>query len=268
MRSGEDQVIGLQADNFFEVHLRPVLRGVHDARGIGFAERISNEGVFAHGDERVGPDDEKNAARREGFEFGVQRGEASLEISDERFAGFRDAEEIGEFLCGGENFVDVLGVGGVSGDAESVESTDGVEAIDFLGDEDEIRVQCGDFLQIRINGAADLPFLLRFGRIVAVVGIADEAVLDAEGVERFRQAGRKRNDAGGKLRDADGAAEFVNNLAHVRWRGRSRRGRGRLGADGQAGEQKCGNGENAGAKHGIGKTVVHKSPLTRGLREI
>ena len=267
VRGGEDQVLGLQSDDFFEIHLRPILRGVHDAGGVGSAERVGDESVSADGDERVSPDDEENAARREGFQFGVQRREAGLEIGGECFAGFGDAEEIGELLRGGENFIDVLGAGGVGGDAESVECANGVEAIDLLGNKNEIRVKGGNFFQIRIDGAADFPFLLRVGRIVAVIGVADEAVLHAEGVERFGQAGRKRNDARRKLRDANGAAELVHDFAHDRRRGRRRGGRERLAAKGEGAEQECSDAENSSAMHGIGNILLHESPLTRVPRE-
>jgi len=268
MRGRKDQIIGLQADDFFKIHLRPVLRGVHDAGGVGFAERIGDEGVFPDRNERAGPDDEKNAAGREGFEFGVQRGETGLKVGSEGLAGFGDTEEVGKFLRGGENFVNVMGVGGVGGNSQGVERTDGVEAIDLLGDKDEVGVERGDFFEIRIDGAAHFGFLLSVGRIVAEIGVADEAVLDAEGVEGFGQAGREGNNARRKLRDADGAAEFVNDFARGGRRGGCRRGRQRLGADGQGAEQECEYTENAGAQHGIGRTELHESPLTKVPREI
>ena len=258
---GEDQVIGLQTDHFFEVHLRPVLRGIHDAGGVSSAKRVGDECVFSDGDERVSPDDEEDAARRQGFEFCVEGGEASLEVGGKRFPRFRDAEKIGEFLGGGEDFVNIASVGGVGGDAESIESAESVEPIDFLGDENEIGMERCDFLEIRINRATHFSFLLRVGRIVAIVGIADEAVLDAESVKRFRQAGREGNNASGELRYANGAAEFVNDFAHCRWRGR-------LGAERHGAEQKQGGGENFGSTHGIGRIVLHESPLTKVPREI
>jgi len=179
MRFGKDEVFGPQAHDFFEAHLRPVLSGLDDAGGVGFAEGVGNKRVFANGNQGLCPDNEENPAWRNCFKSGVQRGEARLEVGDKRFPRFRDAEEIGEFLRGGENFVDVASVGGVGGDAESVESADGVQAVDLLGDENEIRVEGGDFLDIRIDGASDFRLLLGVGRIVAIVGIADEAVLDA-----------------------------------------------------------------------------------------
>ncbi len=227
--------------DFFKIHLGPVLRSVHDAGGVGFAKRIGDEGVFADGDERAGPYDEENAARREGFEFGVKRGEASLEIGSQGFSGFRDTDEIGEFLRGGENLIDVLGARRVGRDAERIECAESVEPIDFLGDENKVGMEGGNFLEIRIDGAADFPFLLRVGWIVAVVGVTDEAILHAEGVKRFGQAGRERDDAHGNLRHADGASEFVHDFAHggCRRRGYRRRSEG-LGADGQGAEQEQG----------------------------
>jgi len=182
MRCGEDQVIGLQPDDFFEVHLRPVLRGVHNTCGFGSAECIGDEGIFPDGDERTRPDDKENAAGRERFELGVERGEASLKVGGEGLTSFGDAEEVGEFLRAGENVFNVAGMCGVSGDAEGVESPDGLKAIDFLGNENEIRVERGNLFEVGIDNAADFPFLLRVGRIVAEVGNADKAVLNAEGV--------------------------------------------------------------------------------------
>ncbi len=237
----EHEIVGLESHDFFKIHLGPVLRSVHDAGGVGFAKRIGDEGVFADGDKRAGPYDEENAARREGFEFGVKRGEASLEIGSQGFSGFRDTDEIGEFLRGGENLVDVLGARRVGRDAECIESAESVEPIDLLSHENKVGMEGGNFFEIRIDGAADLPFLLRVGRIVAVIRVPDEAILHAEGVKRFGQAGRERDDAHGNLRHADGASEFVHDFAHggCRRRGCRRRSEG-LGADGQGAEQEQG----------------------------
>jgi len=181
----EDQIVGLQADDFFEVHLRPVLRGVHDAYGVGSAKGVGDESVFPDRDERVRPDDEKDTARRKRFEPGVQGGEASLKVGCERLAGFRRANNISQFLGGGDNFIDVASVGGIGGNAERFESAERVEAIDFFGDKNEVRMERCNFFEIRIDDAADLPFLLRVGRIVAIIRVADEVILHTEGVKRF-----------------------------------------------------------------------------------
>ena len=220
MRGGEDQVIGLQANDFFEIHLRPVLRSVHNTCGFGSTEGIGNKSVFPHRDKRARPDDKQNATGREQFEPGVKRGEASLKISSQGLASFGHAKKVGEFLGGGKNVVNVAGMSGVSGDAEGVESADGLQAIDFLGNENEVRMERRNLLEIWIDDAADFLFLLRVGRKVAVVGVPDEAILDAEGVERFRQAGCEGNDARGEQGDANSAAGFVNDFVRG---GRSRR---------------------------------------------
>ena len=125
---------------------------------------------------------------------------AASKFGGEGFARFRNAQEIGELLCGGENFIDVASVGGVGGYAEGIKSAEGVQAVDFLGDENEIGMERGDFLEIRIDGAADFSFLLSVGRVVAIVSVTHEAILESERVEGFRQAGRQRNDAANRLR--------------------------------------------------------------------
>ena len=150
----------------------------------------------------------------------------------------------------------------------SIESANSIEAIDLLGYKNEIRVERGDCFQIRIDGAADFLFLLRIGRIVAKVSVADEAILHTEGVERFGQAGREGNDARGKLRNADRAAEFVNDFTRCGRRGGRRCGREGLCAERQGAEQEYGDGENAGALHASDRTVLHESPLTKLPREI
>src|SRR5258708_8096646 len=64
-----------------------------------------------------------------------------------------------------------------------------------------------------IDGGADFRFLLRPGRKIAVVGVSDEAVLQAEGVDCLGEVGSERNDAMDGLRDTDRAPDFVSDLA-------------------------------------------------------
>ena len=107
-------------------------------------------------------------------------------------------ENIRQFSRGGDDFVDGVRIHVVTGDAESVECPDGVQAIEAVRDQDQIRVQRGNLLEIGIDAAANFGLFLRVGRIVAKIGIAHQAILQAEGVNRFRQAGRKRNNARGR----------------------------------------------------------------------
>ena len=79
-------------------------------------------------------------------------------------------------------------------------------------------MQGGNLFQAGVDRAADFGFLLGVGRVIAIVGVADEAVLEAERVDGFRQTRREGNDTANRLRNPDGAAGFVNNFAE-KWSG-------------------------------------------------
>ena len=213
MRLGEDQEFRLEVDDFFEIDLRPVLGRVDDGDGAGMLQSIGDEGVFADGDEGLGPDDEQNAAGRQRGDAIFRCGDAALHFFAEGRSGFRSAEQIGEALGGSDDGFHGVRIGGVGRDAQGVEGVDGFQAIEIFGDEDEVGMQRGNGFETRIDGAADLGLLLSFGRVIAIIGVSDETILQAEGVNRFGEIGGEGNDSADGLGDADGAAEFVGDFA-------------------------------------------------------
>ncbi len=96
MRFHKDQEFRLKTDDFLEIDLRPVLRGVDDGGGAGLTERIGDERVVADGDEWFGPNNEENATRRQRRKAVVEGRKLVFEIGGERGADFRGAEEIGK----------------------------------------------------------------------------------------------------------------------------------------------------------------------------
>ena len=64
LRLREHQKIRLEPGDFFQVHLRPVLRGIDDGNSAGAAQSVGEESVLAGGNERLRPDDEEGAFRR------------------------------------------------------------------------------------------------------------------------------------------------------------------------------------------------------------
>src|SRR5882724_104448 len=123
----------------------------------------------------------------------------------------------------------------------------GLKAVQALGHENEVWMQSGDLFQARIDRATNFGFFLGIGRVVAIVGVADEAILEAESVDGFRQAWSEGNDATDRLRNTNGAAGFINDLAEKRNGGGSGRGsglcaqmRGR-GQQGSASDADCGS---------------------------
>ena len=105
-----------------------------------------------------------------------------------------------------------------------IESVDGLDEVQTLGDEDEIGAQSDDLFEAGIDRAANFGFFLGVGRIVAIIRITHEAILQAKRVDRFGEAWGERDDALNGLRDADGAACFVDDL-FVEGRGGGVRGR-------------------------------------------
>lgn len=150
-----------------------------------------------------------------------------LKVSAESSASFRGTENVGEALGGRNDFFDRVRVSGVRRNAKIFERVHGFQPIQFR-DEDEIRLESDNLFEIRIDGAADFRFFLCIRWKVAVVGVADEMILQAKRVHCFGETRRKGDDALDGLRNADGAAGFINEL-FIGGR-RDGRGRRRLGA--------------------------------------
>ena len=115
-----------------------------------------------------------------------------------------------------------MGIGGIAGYAEGIESAHGFQAIKTFDDEDKVRMERSDYFKIRIDAAADLGLLLGIGGVIAKIGVADETILEAQGVDGFGEAGSERNDAQRGKRDAHGAPGFINDFAGGR-NGRGKR---------------------------------------------
>jgi len=210
---GEDEIVWLKAGNFLEINLGPILRGIDDGDAAGAAQGIGYERVSADGDERLGPNGEEHALRGQSADTVMQVRETALQVGSYQIAGFGSAQDIGQFFGRGNNSVDSVRVDGVGGNSEVVEGINGFQAIQTFCHENEIRMQRGNLFEAGIDGAADFCFCFGVGRVVAVVGVADEAVLEAESVDGFREAGCEGNDAADRLWDAHGAASFVGDFA-------------------------------------------------------
>src|SRR5690348_3190983 len=221
----EDQELRLETNDFLEAHLRPVLRGVHDGCSAGMQQGIGNESVPANGDERIRPNDKENSTRRDSAEVKSQVRQATLEIRAESEACLRDAEYFSKALCRRNDLLNSVGIGGVRRDAEVSESVDRFEAVQTLGNENEIGAQGNNLFKAGINSAAYLGFLLRIRWVIAEVRVSDQPILQTQGVYRLGQAGGERNDALNRLRDANAAPDFIHEIL-VGWSSRWRLGLG------------------------------------------
>lgn len=117
----EYKIIGLKANHFFETHLRPILRRINDGGGTGKTQRIRDESGFAHRNQRIRPNDEEYAARRQTTETLVEVREVAFEIGSDGGACFRSAEYIGEVLGRRDDFLNCVRIGGKGRNAQIFE---------------------------------------------------------------------------------------------------------------------------------------------------
>src|SRR5467141_2804039 len=122
-------------------------------------------------------------------------------------------------------------------------------------------MQSRNHFQTWADSAADLGFILRVRGVVAVVGVSDETILEAQRVDGFRQARRERHDAVDRLGNADRAARFVRDFPEDRGRGRDR-GSSLRTRHRRAEQQDCDRGESGASKARTGE-FFHDSPLSR-----
>src|SRR6266404_381468 len=188
VRYGENEKIRLQPGHLFETDLRPVQRGIDNGERPSAAHGVGDKGILADGDERLGPNGEEDTLRRQSADPFVQIRETTLHIRGNSFSCFRRTENFGEFFGRGNNFGDRVGVRSIRRNTEIVEGMNGLKAVQALGHENEVRMQSGNLFQAGADRTADFGLLLGVRRVITVIGVADEAVLEAESVDGFRQA--------------------------------------------------------------------------------
>src|SRR6267143_2372374 len=188
VRCGENEKIRLQPGYFFEAYLWPTQRGIDNGDRASAAYGVGDKGVLADGDERLGPNGKEDALWRQSADPFVQACKTTLHIRGNSFSRLRKTQNFGEFLGRGNNLGDSVGVRGIRGNTEIVEGMNGIKAVQALGHENEVRMQSGNLFQTGIDRAANFGFLLGIGRVIAIVGVADQAVLEAQSVDGFRQA--------------------------------------------------------------------------------
>jgi len=213
MRLSKYQKIRLQTSDFFEVHLGPTLRRIYDGNGSGMAKSVGEKSVFAGGDEWLRPNNKENALGGQAADALLEIVETMLHFLGNRDADLRDTEHNGQCLYRRDDIRDGVRIGGVGGDSQSVERLHRFEAIEGFGDENKIRMEGSNHLQARVDSAADLGLFLCVGRVVAIFGVTHEAILQAERVDGFRQAGSQGNDAANRLRDANAATRLIDDFA-------------------------------------------------------
>src|ERR1700675_522060 len=119
----------------------------------------------------------------------------------------------------------------------------GLEEVQIFGDENEIRPQSNNLLETRIDSAAHFGFFLSIRRIIAIIRVSDEAILQTKRIDGLCKTWRQRNNALHGLGDANGAACFIHEILIKRCGGRALRWRLSLrwGTPARGAEQQRGN---------------------------
>ncbi len=134
MRFHKNQKFRLKMDDFLEVDLRPVLRGIDYRDGAGVTQRVGDERVVADGDEWLGPNNEENATKRQRSKAVVETRNLVFEIGGERGTSFWGTEQVGKTSDRGDDGIDRMRIGGVRRDADFRERLDGFEAVQIFSD--------------------------------------------------------------------------------------------------------------------------------------
>src|SRR5438309_11635023 len=113
MRLGKYEKIRLQLGDFFQIHLGPVLRGIHDGNGASATNGVGEKRMLAGGNQRLRPNDKKDALRGPAANALLEVGEAALHFLNDRGSRIRDAEDLSQFSWGRHDVRDGMRLGGV-----------------------------------------------------------------------------------------------------------------------------------------------------------
>src|SRR6266705_2987243 len=206
---GEDEHFRLQVYYLFQTDLRPILRSINYGNGPRAAQRVGNERVLADRNERIGPHDKQHPAPRKLPNPALDLCQAPAQLLRKRLSRLANSQHLGQTRRGGDYVVHRVRICGVGRNVQIIERANRLVTIEALGHEYEIRSQRRDLFEIGINRAAHFSLFLRLRRIVAIISVPYQAVLRAERIEGFREAGCERNDAAHRLGNAHVAPGFV-----------------------------------------------------------
>src|SRR5438309_9429300 len=113
MRLGKYEKIRLQLGDFFQIHLGPVLRGIHDGNAASATNGVGEKRMLAGGNHRLRPNDKKDAHRGPAAKALLEIGEAALHFVNDRGSSIRDAEELSQYSSVRHDVRDGMRVGGV-----------------------------------------------------------------------------------------------------------------------------------------------------------
>ena len=121
MRIGKYQNFRLQPRHLFQIHLRPVLLGIHDGYGARAPQSIRDKRILADGNERIGPHDKQRPRRRQRSNLLSQDFQPLLQILRNRSASLRRTQHLTQSFRRRYNFVHAPWIGGVGRNAQGIQ---------------------------------------------------------------------------------------------------------------------------------------------------
>ncbi len=119
------------------------------------------------------------------------------------------AQQATELLVRGQHLLDCARVGGVHGDSQPLEGLHRRQAVNGAGREHQVGMEGHNCFEARVQRTANVNFFQCLGRIIAIVGVADESVAQAEGEHDLRQIGSERHNAPNRLRHLNRSAFLI-----------------------------------------------------------
>ncbi len=207
---GEQYHLGALGDRGLQAVARPGV-GIVGRERLAAREldQLGHDRAAPGHDERLGPQHVEDARAREREHRLLHRLDPLLEPHHERTGRRFAARQLPEPPDERRRVRDVVGGDEIHGNSDSRELCEGVLACPFRGGDHEIGLEGDDRLEARRDHPADLRLSLGLRWKVAEVGHADQQGLGAQRVEDLGDTRHERDDALGRRRERDVAAEHV-----------------------------------------------------------
>ena len=125
-----DQIVRLQPHHFLEVDVGPILRRVDHGTRTGAQQRVGQEGVAPHGDERILPDHQKYLGRRQSRKPHGQFAQPPAQIRHHGFALVARAQQFAQSRRRRKHLLHAARVRGIHRNAELLDAAHRLRPVD------------------------------------------------------------------------------------------------------------------------------------------
>src|SRR5438445_1223596 len=200
----EQDDVRVAMNHLFETKARPfalkVFRNRDAARAL---DDVSDKGVRSGRDQRAIPDDKEDFGARQARHALLDGLDPSPQRLNQGARFSPPVEHLTYVLDGAQRVIHAVGGEAIDRNAQPIELVCGLAAVGLRSAQDEVRLQGHDLFNIRTKYGADVRLLLGFGRVIAVVRVAYQAVSETQRVEGFCDTRRERDETIGLAEGAD-----------------------------------------------------------------